>query len=134
MSQAIFNRHYIIQPYHQNLMVVVHPDIKKADLWISKRYKTKPTEDAEYSSGLSYQLSHSGRGLRQFIICIEPGIKNKGITHEAVHIATFVLDCVGISAMSENSEPLAYLVEEIVEMVEKAITQYNKKQEKEKST
>ena len=134
MSQPIFYRKYVIQPYHQNLMVVVHDDIKKADLWVARRFRTKQTEDAEYSSGLAYQLANQERGLRQFIICIEPRTGIKAIAHESVHIAMFVLECVGISAMTDNSEPLTYLVEEIMEMVEKTITQYEKKQEKDKST
>lgn len=66
--------------------------------------------------GVGAQASECGApdGQSHFIAYIPDSATESMIAHEAVHLAMFILDWVGVKVDAENHEALAYLVEHIV--------------------
>lgn len=50
-----------------------------------------------------------------------PGTVERRIAHECLHLSWYILDAVGITITSDNHEIQAYLIESLIEEVNKAV-------------
>lgn len=90
--------------------------------WIYRKFGIQT--DADGSGGLFYELS-AETGERVFVLWAEDG-RTETMVHETVHAATAILQDRGIPIVSDgnNSETLAYLMEDIFKQWEKVINKH----------
>ena len=100
--------------YHFKLVVFVGNKVDLNAMRISKRLAPMtPQEDA--------CVTH-WEGERYLELFVEPGIKPHLLAHECLHVAMHVLEDVGELTVSTHAhEPLAYLLQWIVERVDKIV-------------
>jgi hypothetical protein len=63
------------------------------------------------------QVSHKKTGAMGILIRLGKYDKST-IVHECIHAATMIIEGVGMDAMDNHAEPIAYLTEWLVKMVE----------------
>ncbi len=49
------------------------------------------------------------------------------VAHEAVHVANFIFERIGVVPSFDNDEPLTYLTQWVVDEIYKVVNKYNKK-------
>lgn len=82
--------------------------------------KEEPITEVQTSSGKAVQME-SEDGAQIFIIGVFDD-KTTTLVHEAAHVAIFISEHVGFKAEDGNSEPFAYLIEDIYAHFESFLT------------
>ena len=122
MEKYFTNKKISIPIYRGNLHVILTNDIKR--LKIEMPFFEG---DEIHAHAISYpDTKWYGYSIILNINNINSDTINGKIAHEAVHVAHFIMNDRGIEADSRNDEPMAYLVQWIVDVVHKFIKQNSK--------
>lgn len=111
---ALKNQTVMVEPFHVPLIVAFGR--KQAEKFLKKGFKCEPPEQLESCSGFATELANSKGQLSFFVMM--PKVETEAITwHEALHLATYVLDYVGVKTDPDNHEILCYLQDHIVRLI-----------------
>lgn len=131
----ISKRWYTIEPYSVEALIVVSDEGKGGITKVEKYLKCDFADQVADSCifFLNVFNPETGRTLR-VVIHVTPDAEPDEIAHECVHASWKILTQVGVEITDENNEAQAYLVGHLIRLVNKTIAQYEKKQNKDKST
>lgn len=101
--------------YHQRLQIIICDDVEKEIEEVNKKFPTSC--DRFDFSGYAEAIDNYHLVLLNKKYLKEESFAISTISHEALHITSFILKRVGIKPDVENDEAQAYLLSWIVEKV-----------------